>query len=240
MKVTLFVTCLVDQVRPEVGVATVRLLRRLGCEVAFPRAQTCCGQPFWNAGFRAEARAVARGLLDACEGAEAVVAPSGSCAGMVRHAFAGLFAGDPALEARARDLAARTHELSQFLVGVLGVEDVGATLAGRATYHPSCHATRICGVGAEPLRLLARVRGLELVPLERSEDCCGFGGSFSVDQPDVSAAIAAEKASRVVASGATCVVSTDVGCLLNLDGVLRRRGAPVRALHLAEVLESRA
>lgn len=236
MKVALFVTCLVDQLFPEVGVSTVRLLRRLGCEVAFPPAQTCCGQPAHNCGYAREARTLAAGMLEAFEGHEHVVTPSGSCAGMVQHAFPQLFADDARLAARARDLARRTHELSRFLVHVLGVEDVGARFPHRVTWHPGCHGTRLAGVGDEPLRLLRRVAGLELVPLPRAEDCCGFGGLFSVELGDVSGAMAAEKVEHVQASGAEWLVSGDAGCLMSVGGALRRRASPVRTLHLSQVL----
>lgn len=236
MKVALFVTCLVDQLFPEVGVSTVRLLRRLGCDVAFPPAQTCCGQPAHNCGYAREARTLAAGLVEAFEGYEHVVTPSGSCAGMVQHAFPQLFAGDVRRAERARDLARRTHELSRFLVHVLGVEDVGARFPHRVAWHPSCHGTRLAGVGDEPLRLLRRVEGLELVPLPRAEDCCGFGGLFSVQLGDVSGAMASEKVERVAESGAEWLVSGDAGCLMNIDGVLRRRSSAVRTLHLAQVL----
>jgi L-lactate dehydrogenase complex protein LldE len=238
MKVGLFVTCLVDQLFPHVGRATVEVLRRAGCTVEFPRAQTCCGQPAWNSGFAREARSVARTLLDAFEGCQHVVAPSGSCVGMLRHGYGPLFAGEPRELERARNLASRTHELAQFLVGVLGVEDLGARFAGRATYHPSCHGLRIAGVRDEPERLLARVGGLELVPLPRAEDCCGFGGAFCVKLPAISAAMVGEKVDHVLESGAPVVIGTDMGCLANIEGHARKRGLDLRAVHLAEVLAS--
>jgi L-lactate dehydrogenase complex protein LldE len=236
LKVALFVTCIGDAVAPPAALATARLLRRLGCDVSFPEGQTCCGQPAWNSGYAREARGPARTLLEAFEGFDYVVSPSGSCVGMIRHCYEALFADDPALGKRARSLADKTFELSQFLVNVLEVVDVGAALVARATYHPSCHAARLLGVKDEPLRLLAAVRGLELVPLSRGEDCCGFGGTFSVKLPSISAAMADEKAERIEATGATHLVSTDLGCLLNMAGRLARRGANIRALHLAEVL----
>ena len=237
MKVALFVTCLCDQIYPEVGVATVRLLRRLGCEVEFPRAQTCCGQPLWNSGYAREAREIARGMLDAFDEAEHVVTPSGSCAGMIAHSYAELFANDPVLLPRARALAAKTRELAQFLVHDLGVDDVGARFAHKVTYHPACHGTRLLGVKDEPLRLLSRVEGIEIVPLTRAEDCCGFGGLFAGQHGAISGAMVGEKVERIEATAAPFVVGTDMGCLMNIAGLLRRRGSRVRALHLAQVLE---
>ena len=238
MRVSLFITCLADQLYPEVGVSMVRVLRRLGCEVRFSPAQSCCGQPHYNAGYLPEARRVARSLLDALEGDDAVVTPSGSCAAMVHHSYGTLFADDPKEATRARHLAERTHEFSQFLVNVLGVEDVGATRACRATYQPSCHASRLLGVGPEPLKLLSKVRGLELVPLGNEQDCCGFGGLFSVKLPSISGAMVAEKSACVTQTGADTLVGTDLGCLMNIAGHLRERGAKIEALHLAQVLDS--
>jgi L-lactate dehydrogenase complex protein LldE len=238
MRVSLFVPCLVDQVFPEVAVATVRLLRRLGCEVDFPRGQTCCGQPVYNVGGSKEAAAAAAHWVETFDGAEAVVAPSGSCVAMVRHAYPRLLAGRPGLLARCDGLAARTFDLASFLVKVLRVEDVGAIFPARATYHPSCHGARLLGAADEPMALLRRVRGLDLVPLPRAEDCCGFGGLFSVKLGDVSAAIAEEKVGNVLATRAAVLVGTDMGCLMSVGGWMRRRALPVRVFHLAQVLAS--
>jgi L-lactate dehydrogenase complex protein LldE len=236
MKVSLLVTCLGDALFPDVGVATVRLLRRLGVEVAFPTAQTCCGQPHFNSGYHAEARALARHTIQTFEGGGPVVVPSGSCAAMVKLEYAELFHDDPAWHRRAVELAARTHELSDFLVNVLGHEDVGARYEGRVTYHMACHL-RGLGLLTEPERLLRRVKGLEYVPLERADECCGFGGSFAVRYPQISGAMVADKANFIEQAGVSTVVATDAGCLLNIAGCLRRRGSKVRALHLAQVLE---
>ncbi|HUR28107.1 MAG TPA: (Fe-S)-binding protein [Planctomycetota bacterium] len=238
MRVSLFITCLADQLFPEVGVSMVRVLRRLGCDVNFAPEQSCCGQPHHNAGYAPEARRVARTLLDALDGAEHVVTPSGSCAAMVRHSYPTLFGEDSLEAARARSLASRTHEFSQFLVNVLGVEDVGATLERRVTYQPSCHATRFIGVKNEPLRLLGNVRGLELLPLANAQDCCGFGGLFCVKLPAISAAMAGEKVAHVAASRADVLVGTDMGCLMNIGGTLRANGTRIETLHLAQVLDS--
>jgi L-lactate dehydrogenase complex protein LldE len=230
------VTCLGDALFPDVGVATVRLLRRLGVAVDFPRAQTCCGQPHFNSGYHDDARALARHTIQTFAGAGTVVAPSGSCAAMVKLEYPELFHDDPAWRSRAEDLARRMHELSDYLVNVLGVEDVGARFEGRVTYHLACHL-RGLGLLTEPERLLRRVRGLELVPLERADECCGFGGSFSVRYPGISGAMVQDKATFIEQAGVTAVVATDAGCLMNVAGCLRRRGSTVRALHLAEVLE---
>jgi L-lactate dehydrogenase complex protein LldE len=235
LKVSLLVTCLADALFPDVGVATVRLLRRLGVTVGFPPAQTCCGQPHFNSGCHDDAKALARHTIAAFAGTEAVVCPSGSCAAMVKTEYPKLLEDDPGWHARALDLAVRTHELSDFLVNVLGREDVGARFVGRVTYHMACHL-RGLGVRGEPERLLGRVSGLELVPLERCDECCGFGGSFSVRYPEVSGAMVNDKAAFVEQTGAAAVVATDAGCLMNIAGCLRRRGSRVRALHLAEVL----
>ena len=236
MKISLLVTCLGDALYPDVGVATVRLLRRLGVEVAFPQAQTCCGQPHFNSGYRTHARDLARHTIRAFDGDSLVVAPSGSCAAMVKLEYPELFAEDRYLRRRAEDLARRTHELSDFLVNVLGVEDVGARFEGKVTYHMACHL-RGLGVKGEPERLIHKVKGLDFVPLERVDECCGFGGSFSVRYPGISGAMVADKAALIEKTGADAVVATDAGCLMNIAGCLHRRGSRVKAMHLAELLE---
>ena len=236
MNVSLMVTCLGDALFPDVGVATVRLLRRLGVAVDFPAAQTCCGQPHFNSGFHDDARDLARHTIRAFDNGRPVVTPSGSCAAMVKLEYAELFHDDAAWHARAADLAGRTHELSDFLVNVLKVEDVGARFEGRVTYHMACHL-RGLGLMTEPERLLRRVRGLEYVPLERADECCGFGGSFAVRFPGISGAMVNDKAGFIEKTGADAVVATDAGCLMNIAGCLRRRGSKVRALHLAQILE---
>ncbi len=237
MNVSLMVTCLGDTFFPDVGVATVRLLRRLGVQVDVPAAQTCCGQPHFNSGHHDGARDLARHTLRAFAGGQTVVTPSGSCAAMLKLEYPELFHDDPVWKPRADDLARRTHELSDFLVNVLGRDDVGARFPGRATYHMACHL-RGLGLFSEPVRLLEHVAGLELVPLERADECCGFGGSFSVRFGGISGAMVGDKASFIEKSGADVVVATDAGCLMNIAGCLRRRGSTVRALHLAEVLAS--
>jgi L-lactate dehydrogenase complex protein LldE len=236
LKVSLMITCLGDALFPEVGVATVRLLRRLGVTVDFPAAQTCCGQPHFNSGYHDHARDLARHAFNAFANGQTVVTPSGSCAAMVKLEYPELFHDDPAWHDRAVDLARRTRELSDFLVNVLQVEDVGARFEGKATYHMACHL-RGLGLQTEPERLLRKVRGLEYVPLERCDECCGFGGSFAVRFPQISGAMVRDKAAFIEKTGAGVVVATDAGCLMNIAGCLRRRGSPVRALHLAQVLE---
>jgi L-lactate dehydrogenase complex protein LldE len=235
MKVSLLVTCLTDALFPDVGVATVKLLHRLGVEVDFPRAQTCCGQPHFNSGYHDLARDLARHTIAAFANGQTVVTPSGSCAAMVKLEYPELLHDDLVWHGRAEDLAHRTHELSDFLVNVLGVEDVGARFEAKATYHMACHL-RGLGIRTEPERLLRKVRGLQLVPLERADECCGFGGSFAVRFPAISGAMVQDKAAAVEQTGVDVVVATDAGCLMNMGGCLRRRGGRVRALHLAEVL----
>jgi L-lactate dehydrogenase complex protein LldE len=232
----LLITCLGDLFFPDVGIATVRLLRRLGMQVDFPPAQTCCGQPHFNSGYHADARGLARHLITVFDTGRPVVAPSGSCAAMVKLEYPELLHDDSVWGPRARDLAARTFELSDFLVNVLKVEDVGARFEGRLTYHMACHL-RGLGLLTEPQRLLQRVRGAEFVPLERADECCGFGGSFSVRYPGISGAMVQDKATFIEKANVDAVVATDAGCLMNIAGCLRRRGSKVRALHLAEVLE---
>ena len=236
MKISLMITCLGDAFFPEVGIATVRLLRRLGVEVDFPQAQTCCGQPHFNSGYQDEARELARHTIQAFANGQQVVMPSGSCAAMVKVEYPELFHDDPVWHGKAIELAQRTHELSDFLINVLGVEDVGARFAGKATYHMSCHL-RGLGVTTEPERLMCKVKELEYVPLERSDECCGFGGSFAVRFPQISGAMVQDKAALIEKTGADVVVATDAGCLMNIGGCLRRRGSKVLALHLAQLLE---
>lgn len=234
-RVSLMVTCLGDAVFPRVGVATVRLLRRLGVEVDFPPSQTCCGQPHFNSGYHDEARLLARHTIEAFSRSETVVAPSGSCAAMVKLEFPELFHDDPAWHGRAVELASKTRELSDFLVNVLKIDDVGARYPARVTYHMACHL-RGLNLLTEPERLLSKVRDLTLVPLERFDECCGFGGSFSVRYGGISGAMVTDKCALIEKAGVDAVVATDAGCLMNIAGCLRRRGG-VQALHLAEVLE---
>jgi L-lactate dehydrogenase complex protein LldE len=238
-KVSLMVTCLGDALFPDVGVATVKLLRRLGVDVDFPRTQTCCGQPHFNSGFHDLARDLAKHTIQAfSHNGRTVVTPSGSCAAMVKLEYPELFRHDEMVwHARAEDLAQRTYELSDFLVNVLKIEDVGARFEARATYHMACHL-RGLKIFDEPLRLLQKVRGLELVPLERHDECCGFGGSFSVRYPGISGSMVQDKATFIEGTGADVVIATDAGCLMNIGGCLRRRSSRAKTVHLAEVLAS--
>jgi len=237
MKVSLFITCLADQLFPEVGESVVRLLHRFGCEVDFPEMQTCCGQPAFNSGYQDEAKEVARNMIRAFEHSDYVVSPSGSCVGMIHHYYPGLFRNEPAWREKAEALARKTYEFSQFLVNVLKLEKFEATFPHKVTYHPSCHAMRLLGVKEEPLRLLGQVQKLEYVELCKKEDCCGFGGTFAVKMADMSEAMVSEKARHVAESGAEVLVGTDMGCLMNIEGRLRKEGKKIRVMHLAQLLE---
>ena len=237
MKVSLFITCLADMMYPQVGESVVRLLHRYGCEVDFPQGQTCCGQPAFNSGYQDEAREVARGLIRAFEHSDYVVSPSGSCTGMVHHYYPQLFQDEPEWAEKAEKFLNKTYEFSQFLVNVLGVTDVGANFAEKVTYHPSCHASRLLGVKEEPMALLGKVEGMEFVELPRKEDCCGFGGTFAVKMSDMSQAMVCEKAQCVSDTNASVLVSTDMGCLMNIEGRLNKEGKPMRVMHLAQLLE---
>ncbi|GAA1245482.1 (Fe-S)-binding protein [Oryzihumus leptocrescens] len=232
------VTCLGDALFPDVGRATVSLLRRLGVGVEVPTGQTCCAQPMVNTGYLEEAVPVVRTFVEAFAGYDAVVAPSGSCAGSVRHqhALVARRAGDPALAEAVARTAPRVHELSEFLTDVLGVEDVGATFAHRVTYHPTCHSLRLLDVGDRPTRLLRAVRGLELLELPHAQECCGFGGTFAVKNADTSVVIGQDKARHVLDTGAEVLVASDSSCLMHVGGILSRQRAGVRVMHLAEVL----
>ena len=232
---SLMVTCLGDALFPQVGVAAVRVLEALGVIVDFPPAQTCCGQPAFNSGYREDARRAARACLRAFAGSEHVVSISGSCAAMVRHKYPVLFEGRPEAAA-AKALAARTFELSQFLVDVLHVADLPVTRSARATLHHSCHTRRLLGVVEQPERLLGMVKGLEYVPLPRAQDCCGFGGTFAIKMPVISTAMVDEKVDHILGTGADLVVGLDMSCLMNIEGRLRRRGSALEVRHLAEVL----
>lgn len=235
-RVALFVTCLVDLYRPSVGFAALRLLERAGCEVVVPRTQTCCGQPAYNSGDRADARDLARRVIEEFLPYDHTVVPSGSCAGMIRHHYPALFADDPQERARAERLAAKTHELVSFLTDVLGVERVEAQYDGVVAYHDSCSGLRELGIRDQPRRLLASVRGLTLKELAEPDVCCGFGGTFCVKYPDISTRMVADKARDVTATGADTLLAGDLGCLLNIAGRLRREGSPVHVRHVAEVL----
>jgi L-lactate dehydrogenase complex protein LldE len=235
-RIALFVTCLVDLFRPSVGFAAVKLLEEAGCSVNVPETQTCCGQPAYNSGDKRAAKAVARQVIAAFAGFDYVVAPSGSCAGMIKIHYPALFADEPDMAERARELAARTFELIAFLVDVMGMTRVAASHKGSATYHDACSGLRELGVKAQPRKLLASVAGLTLTEMPDCEVCCGFGGTFAVKYPEISDKIAGEKSAAISASGAALVLAGDLGCLLNIAGKLKRQGKPVAVRHVAEIL----
>ncbi|MDA0368891.1 MAG: (Fe-S)-binding protein [Proteobacteria bacterium] len=235
-RVALFVTCLVDLFRPSVGFAAVKLLEDAGCTVVVPVAQTCCGQPAYNAGDRKDARAIAANVLRAFAGFDYVIAPSGSCAGMIKHHYPRIFAGDPVLERDAIDLAGRTWELASFLVDVLKVAALPVRYDGTVAYHDSCSALREMGVRDQPRVLLSQVAGLTLAEVPNGEVCCGFGGTFSVKYGDISGEIVRKKAGNVVDTGADTLVAGDLGCLFNIAGKLKRDGSTIAVRHVAEIL----
>jgi L-lactate dehydrogenase complex protein LldE len=237
MKVGLFVTCLVDLMRPRIGFAALRLLEAAGCEVVVPETQTCCGQPAYNSGDRRAARLLAEKLIAEFEGCDYVVAPSGSCAGMIRTHYPDLFADDPAWLARAAALASRTYELADFLATVAKLDKLPGDFTGTVTYHDSCSGLRELGIKAQPRALLAKLPGVALTEMNGAEECCGFGGTFAVKFGDISARLAEKKCENVRASGADAVVLGDLGCMLNIEGKLRRMGdEKTKVLHIAEVL----
>jgi len=237
MRVGLFVTCLVDLMRPSIGFAALTLLERAGCEVVVPSAQTCCGQPGYNSGDRAGARKLAEKLIAEFETCEYVVAPSGSCAGMVKAHYPELFSGDAAWGGRVAELAAKTYELTDFLVRVAKLDGLPGEYRGTITYHDSCSGLRELGVKSQPRALLGKVQGLALKEMDEAEACCGFGGTFAVKFGDVSTRIVDVKCDRIAAACADAVVLGDLGCMLNIEGRLRRRGDDTtQVLHVAEVL----
>jgi L-lactate dehydrogenase complex protein LldE len=246
--VQLFVTCLVDTFYPETGEAIVSILRRLGLSVDFPTNQTCCGQPQFNAGLRADARQMAKHMIETFErlpnslkNSEAchVVSPSGSCAHMIRHNYPELFADDPDWLQRAQVLAKRTFEFTEYLVDVLGVTDVGGQWNGTLTYHPSCHLSRGLGIDRQPRALLANVKGAQIVELPEAQDCCGFGGIFSVAHPELSAEFLKRKISNLEKTQSPTLVVADTGCIMHIAGGLNRRKKPQKVVHIAEVLNNR-
>mgnify|MGYP005847837783 CR=1 FL=1 len=237
MNISFFATCITDVVYPRVGIKSVELLERLGCTVLFNPKQTCCGQPLTNTGYHEKAEKSMRLLIDALleDDCDYVVAPSGSCALQVKE-FPHFFRGDAQWEGKAKTLAAKTFEITDFIVNVLKIVDVGAELNGRAAYHPSCHMTRLLGVKEPPLRLLENVRGLQLVPFKGQDKCCGFGGTFAVKMSELSGAMVAEKVHNIVEAGVDYVIGADNACLMNIDGRLRAEGHAIKVLHIVEVL----
>lgn len=238
MKVTLFATCLVDMFQSNVGKATVELLERLGCEIDFPESQTCCGQPSYNSGYVKDTKDVMKRTIDTFVDAEYVVCPSGSCTYMLKE-YPHIFEGDPVWEPKAKKLAEKTYELTQFIVDVLKVEEVGARFEGRVTYHTSCHMTRLLGVKEAPMKLLKNVKGLTFTELPGKEQCCGFGGTFSVKMGQISEQMVDEKVRHVEETGAEYLIGADAGCLMNIGGRMERQGKKIKVLHIAEVLNSR-
>jgi len=235
-KVALFVTCLVDLFRPTIGFAAVKLLEEAGCDVEVPAAQTCCGQPAYNSGDRRDTRAIATKVIAAFESYDYIVAPSGSCSGMLKVHYAGLFSDDPAWRLRAEAFSAKVHELVSFLTDVRGMKSVGARFAGTVTYHDACAGLRELGIHDQPRKLLESVDGLTLVDLKDDNVCCGFGGTFCVKYPDISNAIVQKKADLIAATGAGTLLAGDLGCLMNMAGKLQRDNQPVAVRHVAEVL----
>jgi Fe-S oxidoreductase len=240
VQIALFVTCFNDALFPATGQAVVEILERLGHTVVFPETQACCGQMHYNSGYRREARTFVRGFTTAFGDCDYVVTPSGSCAGMVRHAYEALAGdtGDARLIEQAREVSKRVYEFSELLVDVLGVEDVGAYFPHRVVYHPTCHSLRMLRVGDRPARLLRQVRGLELVPLPEAGECCGFGGTFALKNADVSVAMCADKVRHVRETGASVLCASDNSCLIHIGGMLDRTRSGVRWMHLAEILAS--
>ncbi|KIL51881.1 (Fe-S)-binding protein [Jeotgalibacillus soli] len=237
MKVTLFATCLVDMFHSNVGKATVELLEKLGCEIEFPQGQICCGQPAYNSGYVKDAKQAMKHMITVFEQAEYIVTPSGSCATMFKE-YPHILKDEPDWQHRAQLVANKTYELTQFIVQVLKREDLGATLNGKATVHTSCHMTRLLGAKSEPFTLLNNVQGLEVIPLDKSQDCCGFGGTFSVKMGQISEQMVDEKVSHIEDSKADFLIGADCGCLMNIKGRIDRKKSPVTVLHIAEVLNS--
>ena len=235
MTVQLFIPCFVDQLYPQTAFNMVKVLEKAGVEVTYNTEQTCCGQPAFNAGFRDEAREVCTKFLHDFDGSDYIVAPSASCVGFVRNYYSTLF-NNSSLHNQVRDLQKRIFEFSAFMVNVLGVEDVGASLYGKATYHDSCAGLRECRIKEEPRKLLSRVRGLELLEMNDVETCCGFGGSFAVKFESISVAMADQKVNNALQTGADYIISTDLSCLMHLDGYIRHKGHPIRTMHIADVL----
>ncbi len=239
MRVSLFIPCLVEHFQPEVGIATARVLAEAGMVVDYPQGQTCCGQPMYKSGHINHTTEIAKRLIALFENSEAVVCPSGSCVAMVKKDYPVILKDDPVWHQRAEDLALRVHELSQFLVNTVGVEDLGAKWKGRAVFHDSCQASRVLGIRTEPRRLLSKVEGLELLDMERPELCCGFGGLFSVKFPDLSIAMVRDKISYAKATGADWIIGIEPGCILNMAGYLEKHDLGLKTIHLAEVLAHR-
>lgn len=235
MKVSLFITCLCDIFASDVGKDTVEILERIGCEIDFPESQTCCGQPAFNSGYLQDSKKAMKQMIRAFKDAEYVVGPSGSCVGMLKE-YPNIFEGDSEWEMQAKDLADKAYELTEFLVDVLGVTDVGSTFKGKVTYHPSCHMTRILGVKEAPTTLLRNIKGIELIDLPLKEDCCGFGGTFAVNNAAISTEMVKEKSEHITETEAEYLIGGDTACLMNIGGRMTREGKQVKVLHIAQIL----
>jgi len=239
LKVALFIPCLVEQFHPEVGIATAKVLARIGVEMYYPQGQTCCGQPVYKSGLVKKTVPIAKHFIRVFEDAEAIVAPSGSCVSMVKNEYPLLLQDRPPWYDRAVDLATRIYELTEFLVDHRQVEDLGSVWNGRAVYHDSCQVMRALGIYQQPRRLLSWVKGLELVDMEKPDLCCGFGGPFSFKFPEISEAMVKEKVSYILATGAEYLIGAEISCLMNMGGYMEKQGYPVKAVHIAEVLANR-
>ncbi len=237
MRVQIFIPCFIDQLYPGVGFSMVKVLEKAGCEVAYNANQTCCGQPAFNAGFWGEAKDVCNKFIEDFSGSDYIVAPSASCVGFVKNYYSKLYEQSSQQQA-ARKLSERIFELSDFLVNILKVENLGASFEGKATYHDSCAALRECGLKQEPRKLLQQVKGLELIEMADNETCCGFGGSFAVKFEPISVAMADQKITNATATGAEYIISTDMSCLMHIDGCIKHKGSGLKVLHLADVLAS--
>lgn len=236
MKITLFIQCLVDSIYPQVGHAMVQLLEKLGMQMDIPLQQTCCGQPAFNSGYRKEAAIAARKFIETFEDADVIVCPSGSCVDMVKHQYPGLFAHGSSWQERAKKVSGNIFEITEYLVDVLGIEDVGSRFKGSVTYHDSCHLLRNLGIADQPRKLIRSIRDIELVEMENSAKCCGFGGTFSIKYADISSAILEEKVDNILATDADVVTGCDMGCLMNIQGMLNRRESRVKTMHIVELL----
>ena len=235
--VQLFITCLIDALQPQIGEAVIQVLRRSGVAVSFPKDQTCCGQPAFNAGLRSEARETAKHTIRVFEDTPGpVVIPSGSCTAMIRHGYSELFADDPVWLTRAKELASRTFEFTEFLVDYMKITRVGTSNPGKITYHPSCHLLRGLGIDRQPRLLMRNIKGVEIVDLPSQEDCCGFGGVFSVKHPEISAEMLKRKINNIKATDAPTVIVCDTGCLLHIAGGLHRMESQIEVKHIAEIL----
>jgi L-lactate dehydrogenase complex protein LldE len=240
IKASLFITCLVDLFFPQVGESIVKIFRKLGIEIDFPEDQTCCGQPGFNSGFQGDTRAIARRFLSIFnqDDTRYIICPSGSCTSMVRVFYKELFKDDPQMLEITHNVSSRIYEFSEFLVNVIKAEDIGTSYTGKVTYHDSCHLLRELGIKDEPRKLIKSVKGVEFIEMNLHDTCCGFGGTFSIKFPDVSASILDEKIENIVESGADTIVSSDMGCLMQIGGALSRRGIPLKVMHIAELLAS--